>query len=190
MNINRGVVLLIWNTHSHLCSALVEKRSSWRRRRTRLWSPCWFYLLSFWGIYIEEAFAGFFHLGFSQYKSLCSFFLWLCLSIFQWSCLYAFIMKMKWNTDVLAKHMKNSTWYQIHPERRNCATTESRASQFLVLSPQSISKIRLGWLSIEGCIFLSKRNSIPSIFSFWCGKLGILAEEEFLSEPSIGFLSS
>jgi len=27
----------------------------------------------FWGIYIEEAFAGFFPLGFSQDKSLCSF---------------------------------------------------------------------------------------------------------------------
>ena len=32
-----------------------------------------FYLLSFWGINIEEAFAGFFPLGFSQDKSLCSF---------------------------------------------------------------------------------------------------------------------
>ena len=32
-----------------------------------------FYLLSFWGIYIKEAFAGFFPLGFSQDKSLCSF---------------------------------------------------------------------------------------------------------------------
>ena len=27
-------------------------------------------------------------------------------------------------------------------------------------------------------------------FQFWCGKLGILAEEEFLSEPDIGFISS
>ena len=26
MNINRGVALLIWSTHSHLCRALVEKR--------------------------------------------------------------------------------------------------------------------------------------------------------------------
>ena len=26
MNINRGVALLIWNTHSHLCSVLVEER--------------------------------------------------------------------------------------------------------------------------------------------------------------------
>ena len=32
-----------------------------------------FYLLSFWGIYIEQYFAGFFPLGFSQDKSLCSF---------------------------------------------------------------------------------------------------------------------
>ena len=35
--------------------------------------PFWFYLLSFWGIYIEEAFARFFPLGFSQDKYLCSF---------------------------------------------------------------------------------------------------------------------
>ena len=27
-------------------------------------------------------------------------------------------------------------------------------------------------------------------FSFWCGKLGLLKEEEFLSEPNIGFLPS
>ena len=32
-----------------------------------------FYLLSFWGIYIEEDFVLFFPLGFSQDKSLCSF---------------------------------------------------------------------------------------------------------------------
>ena len=32
-----------------------------------------FYLLSFWGIYIQEAFDGFFPLGFSQDESLCSF---------------------------------------------------------------------------------------------------------------------
>ena len=28
------------------------------------------------------------------------------------------------------------------------------------------------------------------IFSFRCGKLGLLVEEEFLSEPSIGFIYS
>ena len=37
---------------------------------------------------------------------------------------------------------------------------------------------------------MSKRSSIPDIFSFWCGKLGLSIEEEFLSEPSIGLLSS
>ena len=58
------------------------------------------------------------------------------------------------------------------------------------LSPQSISKSMLGWLSIEGRIFLSKRNSISNIFSFRCKKLGLSIEEEFLSEPSIGFISS
>ena len=48
----------------------------------------------------------------------------------------------------------------------------------------------LGWLSIEGRIFLSNRNSIPSIFQFSMWKLGISTEEEFLSETSIGLLSS
>ena len=71
-----GRSTLICETHSHWCSALVEKRSSRRRRRIRIWSPCWFYLLSFWGIYIEEIFASFFPLGFSQDKSLL--FLWCC----------------------------------------------------------------------------------------------------------------
>ena len=37
---------------------------------------------------------------------------------------------------------------------------------------------------------MSKQNSIPSIFNFWCEKLGLITEEEFLSEPDIGFLSS
>ena len=37
---------------------------------------------------------------------------------------------------------------------------------FLGLSPQSISKIMLGRLSIEGCIFLLRRNLILSIFQF------------------------
>ena len=87
MNINRGVALLIWSTHSHLCSALVEKRSTWRRRRIGLWSPCWFYLLSFWGIYIEEAFAGFFPLGFFQDKSLCS----LCMVVLVYILVILFI---------------------------------------------------------------------------------------------------
>jgi len=33
-------------------------------------------------------------------------------------------------------------------------------------------------------------ESITDIFSFWCGKLGLLTEEEFLSDPGIGFISS
>ena len=37
---------------------------------------------------------------------------------------------------------------------------------------------------------MSKQNSIPSIFSFWCEKLGFLTEEEFLSDTGIGFISS
>ena len=61
---------------------------------------------------------------------------------------------------------------------------------FLGLSLQSISKSMLGSLSIEGRIFLSKRNSILSIFQFLMRKLGLSTEEEFLSEPSIGFFSS
>ena len=74
--------------------------------------------------------------------------------------------------------------------RRNCVAVEARDSYFLGLSPQSISKSMIGWLSIEGPIFLSKQNLIPCIFSFWYEKLGLFTEEELLSEPSIGFHSS
>ena len=74
--------------------------------------------------------------------------------------------------------------------RRHYVVIEARDSYFFGLSPQSISKSMPGWLSIEGRIFLSKRNSIPDIFSFWCGKLGLLTEEEFLSEPNIGLFYS
>ena len=63
-------------------------------------------------------------------------------------------------------------------------------SYLLGLSPQSISKRKLGQLSIEGRIFLSKRNLILDIFSFCYGKLWLFTEEEFLSEPGIGFISS
>ena len=42
----------------------------------------------------------------------------------------------------------------------------TRASYFVDLPPQIFSKSMLGWFSIEGCIFLSMRNSISSIFSF------------------------
>ena len=37
---------------------------------------------------------------------------------------------------------------------------------------------------------MSKHNLILGTFSFCYGKLGLFTEEEFLSEPSIGFLSS
>ena len=71
MNINRGVALLIWNTHTHLCSALVKKREvAGEGGGSVFYQSFGFYLLSFWGIYIEEAFAGFFPLGFSQDKSV------------------------------------------------------------------------------------------------------------------------
>ena len=71
MNINRGVVLLIGDTHSHLCSALVEERrvaGEGGGSGFDLLAGFIFFLLSFWGIYIEEAFVGFFPLGFSQDK--------------------------------------------------------------------------------------------------------------------------
>ena len=61
MNINRGVVLLIYDTHT-----LTRVAHLWRREVAGeggglgFLSPCWFYLLPFWGIYIEEDFTGFF----------------------------------------------------------------------------------------------------------------------------------
>ena len=74
MNINRGVALLIWSTHSHLYSALVEKKEKYLEKEEdqALISLLVLYFI-FWGIYIEEYFAGFLPLGFSQDKSLCSF---------------------------------------------------------------------------------------------------------------------
>ena len=63
MNINRGVALLIWNTHTHLCSALVKEREVVGEGGGSIFDQSFGF--SFWGIYIEEAFAGFFPLGFS-----------------------------------------------------------------------------------------------------------------------------
>ena len=47
-------------------------------------------VLSFWGLYIEEDFVGFFPLGFSQDKSLCSFFMVVLvyLSVILFICFY------------------------------------------------------------------------------------------------------
>ena len=62
------------HTHTHLCSALVKEREVAGEGGGSIFDQSFgFYLLSFWGIYIEEAFFGFFPLGFSQDKYLCSF---------------------------------------------------------------------------------------------------------------------
>ena len=38
---------------------------------------------------------------------------------------YAIMMLNDLRSDIT---IKNSTWYEIHPERRNCAATEARDS--------------------------------------------------------------
>ena len=66
MNINRGVALLIWSTHSHLCNALEKKREKQlEKEEDQALISLLVLSFNFWGIYIEEAFAGFFPLGFS-----------------------------------------------------------------------------------------------------------------------------
>ena len=70
MNINRGVALLICNTNSHLCSTLVEKREVAGEGGRLGFDLLVVFIFIFWGIYIEEAFVGFFPLGFSQDKSV------------------------------------------------------------------------------------------------------------------------
>ena len=71
MNINRGASFLIWNTHTQVCSALVKEREVAGEGGGSVFDQSFgFYLLSFWGIYIEEAFARFFPLAFSQDKSV------------------------------------------------------------------------------------------------------------------------
>ena len=74
MNINRGVALLIWSTHSHLCSKLVEKEEDQALISLLVLSFIfWGIYIEEAGIYVEEALFGFFPLGFSQDKYLCSF---------------------------------------------------------------------------------------------------------------------
>ena len=62
-------------------------------------------VLSFnlWGIYIEEAFAGFFTLGFSQDKSLCSFCMVVLvyLSVILFIC-FCYENEMKYSLSILA----------------------------------------------------------------------------------------
>ena len=71
------------HTHSHLYSALVERREKYlEKEEDQALISLLVLSFIFWGIYIEEDFAGFFPLGFSQDKYLCSPFVWLCLSIF------------------------------------------------------------------------------------------------------------
>ena len=69
-----------------------------------------FYLLSFWGIYIEEAFVGFFPLGFSQDKSLCSFLCGCACLSFSDLLAYGYTVMM---LNVLRSYItiKNLTWY-------------------------------------------------------------------------------
>ena len=93
-------------------------------------------------LYFEEAFVGFFPLGFSQDKSLCSF-LYGCACLY-FSDLLAYgyaVMILNFLRSNIT--IKNSTWYHSHPERKHCVAIEARDSYFLGLSPQSINKIRL-----------------------------------------------
>ena len=53
---------------------------------------------------------------------------------------YAVMMINGLRSDIT---IKNSTWYESHPERRHCAATEARDFYFLGLSPQSINEKRL-----------------------------------------------
>ena len=65
-NINRGVALLIWNTHTHLCSALVKEREVAREGGGLVFDQSfWFYLLSFGASILRKLLLGFFPLGFS-----------------------------------------------------------------------------------------------------------------------------
>ena len=96
------------HTHTHLCSALDSERE---RERVVAGegggSVFWFYLLSFWGIYIEEAFVGFFPLGFSEDKYLCSFLCGCaCLSFSDiWAYGYAIMMLNVLRSDITIKNL-------------------------------------------------------------------------------------
>ena len=70
MNINRGVVLLIWSTHSHLCSALVEKRRVAGEGGGSGFDLLIGFIFYLFGASILRKLL----LGFSQDKYLCTFF--------------------------------------------------------------------------------------------------------------------
>ena len=72
MNINRGVVLLIWDTHTHLVYRTCGGEELLEKEENQVFDLLvgFTFFPFFWGIYIEEAFAGFFPLGFSQDKSV------------------------------------------------------------------------------------------------------------------------
>ena len=70
----------------------------------------WVLPFIFWGIYIEEYFAGFFLLGFSHDKSLCSFLCGSACLYFSDLLAYGYVVMM---LNVLRSDItiKNSTWY-------------------------------------------------------------------------------
>ena len=82
MNINRGVVLLIWNTHSHLCSALVKEREVAGEGGGSVFDqPFGFTFYLFGASILRNLSLGFSLYGFPRIN-LCVLFVWLCLSIF------------------------------------------------------------------------------------------------------------
>ena len=83
MNINIGVALLICDTHSHLCSALVEKRrvaGEGEGSGFDLLVGFIFYL--FGAPILRNILLGFSLYGFPRIN-ICVPFVWLCLYIFQ-----------------------------------------------------------------------------------------------------------
>ena len=76
--------------------------------------------------------------------NLCALFCMVVLvyhSVILFIC-FCYEIEMKYQWSSLA--YENLTWYQSHPERRHYVATEAMDSYFLILSPQSIDKRRLG----------------------------------------------
>ena len=71
MNIKRGVALLIWNTHTHLCSALVREREVAGEGGGSVFDLSFGFTFYIFGASIlRKILLGFFPLGFSQDKSV------------------------------------------------------------------------------------------------------------------------